>query len=847
MSDHSAAPVGRGFGLRAQLLIAFGAIAAMVLVACGVALFAFGQVEQRLEEITRTAQPRMTAARALEATAARLAASAPQLASAPTDTERQRIVSVLAGEIAALRRIVGTLATVAGAEAAAALQEPVDRLSQSVSRLDTVASDRQMLERNRNSAAVELRGLTARIGTVTSPLIATAVQDMLTDGTTLVDTTDDAISALQALVGDGLASVQELRLLVAAMGEAARDYAGGSVAARSDYEAAAARAITILTRLAAVDDTVSAGLRPGVEALVTAGLGPDGALRVPPDAIGVRLNRLVNQRRLVSDQIELSSEDMKSRVELSGTELSQRTRVTIEALLDERLGTLRRLLEFTTALQAYAGALTEAGGAADAARLTEAQQRLAVLGEGLTRGLAALPSALRTGPLAQLTSGLQDLGDQGTGLADLRAQELAKATEASELLARTRTDAEALAAAVASEVSAAEAQAARATENAEAGLDTGRTILTLVAVVAVVLAILIVWLYVGRQIAARMTRLADAMEQVAAGDYAAEVPQGGTGEIAAMARALDHFKQSLVERERLEREHAASEERAEERRRNELRAMASRFEQQVKTVVSTLSTVATRLEGDAETLVDTADITTRQADTVAHAADGTAQNVETGAAAAEELAASIREIGRQVETSSGVARRAVDQVNATNVTVEGLNEAARRIGDVVQLIADIAEQTNLLALNATIEAARAGDAGRGFAVVASEVKSLATQTAKATEDIGHQIRGMQDATQGAVGAIQGISATIREIDEIATTIAAAVEEQQAATAEIARTVQEAARGTAEVTGTISEVRTAAGETRAAADRVVMTAGDVVKQSGTLDREVERFLIQIRSA
>ena len=233
---------------------------------------------------------------------------------------------------------------------------------------------------------------------------------------------------------------------------------------------------------------------------------------------------------------------------------------------------------------------------------------------------------------------------------------------------------------------------------------------------------------------------------------------------------------------------------------------------------------------------------------MAAASEQATTNVQTVAAATEEMSSSVGEIGRQVSASRprSPSARSVE-AEKTNAEVQGLAEAASKIGEVVNLISDIAEQTNLLALNATIEAARAGEAGKGFAVVASEVKTLASQTAKATEEIAAQIGAIQGAVGGSVEAIKGIGKTIAEISEIATTIASAVEEQGAATQEISRNVQEAAQGTSEVTENISGVNQAAGETGAAAGQVLSAAQELSRQSETLRTEVERFLIDVKAA
>jgi methyl-accepting chemotaxis protein len=243
----------------------------------------------------------------------------------------------------------------------------------------------------------------------------------------------------------------------------------------------------------------------------------------------------------------------------------------------------------------------------------------------------------------------------------------------------------------------------------------------------------------------------------------------------------------------------------------------------------------------------TAEETERQSTAVAAASDQATANVQTVAAASEELSGSIAEIGRQVADSARIAGLAVEEANRTNGQVTALSEAAQKVGDVIRMINDIASQTNLLALNATIEAARAGEAGKGFAVVASEVKSLANQTARATEEIASQIEAIQAATTDTVEAIQRIGGTIGQISEISATIAAAVEQQGAATQEIARNVTEAATGTADVSSNIATVTRAAGETGAAASQVLSAAGELSQQGETLSAEVARFLQNIRAA
>jgi len=347
----------------------------------------------------------------------------------------------------------------------------------------------------------------------------------------------------------------------------------------------------------------------------------------------------------------------------------------------------------------------------------------------------------------------------------------------------------------------------------------------------------------ARGIAKPIRKCADFANGIATGDFEQSLAIDQADEVGILAGALrkmlEDLKRSITQR-------AEDQAKAESDRRHALNQMADRFESSVGGVVQGVGSAADELQTTAQSMSATAEETSRQSTAVAAASEEATQNVQTVAAATEELTASIREIGQQVGESTRIVGDAVSQANDTNAKVQGLSDAAQKIGEVVRLINDIAGQTNLLALNATIEAARAGEAGKGFAVVASEVKTLATQTAKATEEIASQVRSIQDATASSAQAIQAISTTINRVNEISAAIAAAIQEQEAATQEISRNVQQAAQGTTEVTTNITDVTAAARQTGTAANQVLNAATELGKTGMQLKSQVEDFLRTVRA-
>ncbi|RIK97253.1 MAG: methyl-accepting chemotaxis protein [Proteobacteria bacterium] len=518
-------------------------------------------------------------------------------------------------------------------------------------------------------------------------------------------------------------------------------------------------------------------------------------------------------------------------------------RKTLLGLADNELGALQAVLALRAESNLILGVLVEAADLVSADLLPPVKDRFNAAANRLGRAAVTLQDAEATRLAGQLVA----IGRDKDNIFDLKQKEIAATSAGAAVVAQNRELVLGLQKEVAQLGQRSEAAAAATVRDSEADISKGRIVLIALALVSVLAALLIGWLYVGRAVVRRLVGLQSSMKAIAAGDLSTEVATGGSDEIGAMAAALQVFKDNMAESNRLRAERAEAEQRAAAQRKADMRRLADEFHAAIGEIVGTVSSASTELEASAKMLTDTAAATQKLSDTVEAASGSASQNVDSVAAATEEMSASIAEINRQVHESASIASEAVQQAEMTDARIGELSKAAARIGNVINLITSIAEQTNLLALNATIEAARAGESGKGFAVVAQEVKTLATQTGKATSEISAQIASMQVATQESVAAIKQIGITIGRISEIASIIAASVQQQGSATEEIARNVQGAAKSTSEVAANISEVNRGASETSSASSQVLSSAQSLSGESNRLKLEVDRFLETVRAA
>ncbi|KAA0570458.1 HAMP domain-containing methyl-accepting chemotaxis protein [Azospirillum sp. Sh1] len=871
-----AARTGRRLGVRAKLMLSFAGMAAMTVAASAVGLMSFSAVERPMTQIADTSLPEMELATRLAGESGAIASAAPMLDGAASQEERERIREEakerargflsLVDELAGRRPQDPLLTEVR--ETGKALIATLDGINDGVAR-------RLSVHDRREAASTRLAQSYDGFLKTLAPLVDGAGEALQQKGMALDGGTDRDMGTLSDAVRSMIA-LYDLRSGIAGALDAmnrsgtAQDAKTIGELQQSYLEASS----QVTATLGTLGERLALDSAARIDALFLFGYGKDNVFdlrRAALDGTGIatgnatgnsagavdrrlaeRLTAARTQAAQLLDGLKAPLRKVQSDIKRANFDIRSQVQGAIQDLLGSGLERFRTNLELSTYGTALTGALNEAAQAPDAARLDLLEKRFTAASSSLYERIGTLrgqsgDNAAGTEVLTALVKALIGFGRGEEGVIALRRAELAAAADTERMLAENRQLAQRFAATVDREIAAMRDQAKTAVTGTEGTIAAGRHMLILFAVGSLIGAAALAWLVVGRHIVARLSALSDAMREIAEGRLDAPIPAAGADEIGDMTRALMVFRDTANEANAANARAEAERGRAAGERRRAMVEMAENFESSVRGVLGRVAQAAGEMQDMAERMTRSADLTAGEATTAAGSSQQAEGNVKAVAAATEELSASIQEIGTQVHASSQIARKAADEAERTDRTVEGLAQTAGRIGEVVGLIQSIAGQTNLLALNATIEAARAGEAGKGFAVVASEVKGLATQTAKATEDISAQIAAMQSVTQEAVDAIRSIAGTIREVNEIAATIAAAVEQQSAATREIARNVGEAADSTQHVRGNIDSVADAARESGESANRVLSASSTVQEQLRTLAGQVDGLVEEMRAA
>jgi methyl-accepting chemotaxis protein len=516
---------------------------------------------------------------------------------------------------------------------------------------------------------------------------------------------------------------------------------------------------------------------------------------------------------------------------------------TLGELADKDLASLQAVLTLRAEANLLLGILVEAADLPSKDLMPPVKDRFVAAARHLTKAAEELKDAA----VAKLAADLVGFGNGKENLFERKDKEFAGAVAGAHVVAENRALGDELQNEVAALRANSEAAATEAARASNGEIGRGRIILIGLALTSLATAFGLGWFYIGGGVVRRISVLQSSMRRIAGGDLDAKIATKGSDEIADMAAALIVLRDGRRAALHSDEQAAADRQRMSDERRSELLMLAEGLEREVKAVVELVTGSAEKMHDTAKAMADLAGEASVEAGSAASASQQASTGVHSVASAAEELSASISEIGRKVGESAAVASSAVQEAESTRATMRGLADAAQKIGDVLRMIQAVAAQTNLLALNATIEAARAGAAGKGFAVVASEVKSLASQTASATEEISGQIRSIQDATQNAVHAIEHIGTTIARMNDIATAVASAVEQQDATTREMAHNVHQVAQSTGLVSEKVAGLAHAAGETGQSAHMVRDSAGELAQHAESLRGQVDQFLKRISAA
>ena len=839
------------FGIRLRLQAAFGAVAITTVIAAAVAIMSFSETQRGFERVSTREVPTMTDALRLSAASGEISAAAARYVAAKTSEDRKLIAAQIATRSRDLDAIMDRLRVGQGEAGGFSIAEPMaQRLKGNLKALEKAISERTEIREALEARLAALHAAHARITEKLTPIVdesyfevVTTAEDVGQSGDIMVRTLiQGGMQVMQAMVEVGAETNLVTGLLTAG---------------------ALTSSPAILSML---ENRFTASARRVEKQL---GKIPAGAKFEPLKAKVHELVKLANfKSRESGNETERLTQVFRAHEQLNNLLIGlidhlnldvvaqsddavKRTSKLVKDLVAVQIGGLRHALEFAAQTHLVTSLISEAAVAKDADALGPMADRFKAAADALLTSLKALPgqdaNAILDRNLNTVLDGLLSFGRGDDSVFALRRNELAAAARADKTIEENVTIQRSLDRAVAVLVGDAEKSMQSGSEKLVEDLARNRMLLIIVAVISLLVAAGIGVFYVQRRLVRRLTMVSDAMRRLSSGETALSVPTAADrDEIGDMARSLEVFRGGEIERRHMAQLREA-EEHAQRDRAANIEEMIGEFRATVTAVIAAVTDNVSRMETTARTLSSIAAEADNQARAASTSSEQTSSNVRGVAGATEELGASIREISDQASQANNVVQRAAEIAQNADSLVGQLSSGANRIGDVIKLIRAIAEQTNLLALNATIEAARAGEAGRGFAVVASEVKTLASQTAKATEEIATQIGSIQTSTEEAVEAIRQISAVMGDISRFTSSIAVSVEEQSASTQEIGRNVHEAASGAKELAGNMATVSEAIDETNRSATHVLEASSALTTQAGTLQQAVDQFLEQVAAA
>jgi methyl-accepting chemotaxis protein len=831
------------FGIKVRLQLAFGVVAVMTVVAAVVATMSFSETERGFERVSTREVPMMTDALRLSVASGEISAAAARYVSATSSDDRRLIAAHIANRSRELDTIMDRLRVGQGASGGFSIAEPMaQRLKENLKALEGAISERTGLRDQLDTRIDALHKVHNRISDKLTPIVddsyfevVTTAEDVGQSGDITVRTLiEGGMQVMQAMVEVGA----ETNLVTGLLTSGALTTSPGILALLEDrFTASARRAEKQLAKLP--PGTKFDPLKERVRGLIKLA---DFAPREGADGME-RLTRVFRAHEALSNLLLGLIDDLNFDVVMQSEDAVKRTSKTVKDLVAVQITGLRNALEIAAQTHLVTSLISEAAVARDAASLVPMQDRFKAASDLLVKASKGVTDKdIKAAIEALLTFG------QGDGsLFALRASEIAAAARADKTIEENVTIQRSLDRAVAVLVGDAEKSMQSGSIKLVQDLARNRMLLMIVAAASLLVAAAIAVFYVQRRLVRRLTSIGDAMRALSSGDTDMTVPAAGDrDEIGEMARSLEVFRSGEIERREMAARQEA-EQAAQRARATGIEHMIGDFRATVTAVIAAVSDNVARMETTARTLSSIAAEADNQARAASASSEQTEMNVRSVAGATEELGSSILEISGQAAQANGVVERATGIAKSADQLVGQLSAGASRIGDVIKLIRAIAEQTNLLALNATIEAARAGEAGRGFAVVASEVKTLASQTAKATEEIALQIGAIQSSTAEAVEAIRQISGVMSDISGFTSTIAASVEEQSASTQEIGRNVQQAASGAKELAGSMATVTEAIDETNRSATQVLDASSALTAQAGTLQQAVDQFLDRVAAA